>query len=129
MSETTKHAGGRPPYQPSEKERGQVKTLAGVGVSHNDIAKVLQIAPATLRTHFWQELEIGSIEANAKVAACLFQTATEGSGKERVTAQIFWLKARAGWRDGGEPEGGKKAAVEAAAKTAQQGTDWESLLN
>ena len=54
-----------------------------------------------------------------------------GSGREAVTAAIFWLKVRAGWR---EPVGvreypmGKKEARELAAKTAGVGTEWEALL-
>src|SRR4051795_8852384 len=60
----------------------------------------------------------------------LFRIAT-GSGREAVTAAIFWLKVRAGWR---EPLGvreylmGKKEARELAAKNAAVGTEWEDLL-
>ena len=35
-------------------------------------------------------------EANAKVAQSLFQMATQG---KNVAAAIFWMKARAGWRE------------------------------
>jgi hypothetical protein len=60
----------------------------------------------------------------------LYRIAT-GSSREAVTAAIFWLKVRAGWR---EPLGvrqypmGKKEARELAAKTAAVGTEWEELL-
>ena len=37
-------------------------------------------------------------KANAKVAENLFRKAT-GEGREAVTAAIFWLKARAGWKE------------------------------
>ena len=122
MSETTKHAGGRPPYQPTDKERAQVKTLAGLGIPHTDIARVMQIAEMKLRKYYSLELEVGSIEANAKVAKSLFDKAT-GPGKEGVTAAIFWLKARAGWRDGGEG-GGVKARLAQEAQAAGQNSDW-----
>ena len=36
------------------------------------------------------------VEANLKVAQSLFQMATNG---KNVAAAIFWMKARAGWRE------------------------------
>jgi hypothetical protein len=38
------------------------------------------------------------VKANAKVAENLYRKAT-GEGREAVIAAIFWLKARAGWRE------------------------------
>ena len=61
-------------------------------------ARVMQIAEMTMRKYNSLELEVGSIEANAKVAKSLFDKAT-GPGKEGVTAAIFWLKARARWKE------------------------------
>jgi hypothetical protein len=42
-----------------------------------------------------EELDTGHIKASAKVAGNLYRIAT-GSGREAVTAAIFWLKVRAG---------------------------------
>jgi hypothetical protein len=39
-----------------------------------------------------------SIEATAKVAEFLFRKATT-EGSQAVTAAIFWLKTRGGWRE------------------------------
>lgn len=123
--------GGRPPYAPTDKERGQVRTLAGMGISMMDIAKVIGISVPTLALHFRNELDLGTIEANTKVAAALFKTATDPT-KPSVVAQIFWLKCRAGWREGEgivpEDTPGKKAQANAVAKTAHLGTDWEDVL-
>src|SRR5689334_25016908 len=105
--------------------------MAGCGVPEADIAVVIGVAPKTLRKHFRDELDTGHIKASAKVAGNLYRIAT-GSGREAVTAAIFWLKVKAGWR---EPVGvreypmGKKEARELAAKTAAVGTEWEELLN
>ncbi len=55
-----------------------------------------EIDPKTLRKYFPQDLERGSVEATAKVAQSLFQMATSG---QSVAAAIFWMKARAGWRE------------------------------
>jgi len=59
---------------------------------------MLGIDPKTLRKHYRDELYHGHVKANAKVAENLFRKAT-GEGRESVTAAIFWLKARAGWRE------------------------------
>src|SRR4051794_15138789 len=73
-----------------------VKAMSGFGVPHDDIGVLLGIDPKTLRKHFRHELDRGSIEATAKVGQSLFRMATEGNN---VAAAIFWMKARAGWRE------------------------------
>ena len=132
---TEKSAGGRPRYEPTDKERAQVRTLTAMGIPHTDIAIVLQVSTPTLRRHFRRELDSGAIEANAKVAAALYRAAT--ADRPSVVAQIFWLKVRAGWREAAagepmdprEPELGKKEIASRAARTAQEGTGWADLLN
>jgi hypothetical protein len=76
----------------------QVEALAGYGLSSADIAKVLDIDEALLRAAFEHELDCGGMKANAKVAENLYRKAT-GEGRESVTAAIFWLKARARWKE------------------------------
>ena len=119
---------GRPPYQPTEKDRQQVKTLAAMGVPDYDIAKVMQLSGPTLRKHFFHELESGHIEANANVAQSLFKMATD-SEKPNVSAAIFWLKTRARWSEAKEEELGKKEIARIAAESAGTNTEWENLLN
>jgi len=127
MSE--KHAGGRPPYQPTEKDRGQVKMLSAMGIPDYDIAKVMSLAPMTMRKYFHAELATGHIEANAKVAQSLFKQATDSSQPKSVSAAIFWLKCRAGWREADNIEQpGKKEQRELIAKHAEDGTTWDGLL-
>lgn len=43
-------------------------------------------------------MDHGHIKANVRVAENLYRKAT-GDGRESVTAAIFWMKARAGWRE------------------------------
>ncbi|MBR0670562.1 SAM domain-containing protein [Neoroseomonas soli] len=83
-------------YDPTPDQRRTVKTMAGFGVPHTDIAAFLGIDAKTLRKHFREEMDRGTVEANAKVAQSLFQMATQG---KNVAAAIFWMKARAGWRE------------------------------
>lgn len=127
----TSPKGGRPQYEPTDKERAQVRTLAGMGIPHTDIAIVLQISAPTLRRHFRRELDAGAIQANAKVASSLYRAATD-QAKPNVVAAIFWLKSRAGWREADavarENEPGKKEVAAREARTAEQGTGWADLL-
>jgi len=93
-----KRGPGRPPHEPNDKDRRQVESMASYGISVAEIARVVQLSEATLRRHYAHELDTGHIKANALVAQSLFQKAT-GNGPGSVIAAIFWLKARAGWRD------------------------------
>jgi hypothetical protein len=119
---------GRPEFKPTAAQRAQVKAMAAYGVPQFDIASVIGCTPPTLRKHFWREIETAAVEANAKVAQTLFRVATEGTGKESVTACIFWLKCRAGWRDV-STEPGKKEGQREAATSAGFGTDWGDDLS
>jgi hypothetical protein len=82
--------------EPTDEQRRTVKAMSGFGVPQPDIAVHLGIDPKTLRKHFREELDRGSIEATTKVAQSLFNMATQGNN---VAAAIFWMKARAGWRE------------------------------
>lgn len=126
---------GKQQHHPTAEQRAMVEAMAGYGIPHDDIATVVGIDPKTLRVHYREQLDRGHIVANTKVAANLFKIAT-GTGREAVTAAIFWLKARAGWSEyapapASAPKDaplGKKAEADMAAQTAEQGTDWANLI-
>jgi hypothetical protein len=90
--------GGRPSHMPTDVLRKQVEALASFGVKQDDIANVVGVAPKTLRKHYGDVLATAEIKANSLVAQSLFQKAT-GDGASSVTAAIFWLKTRAGWKE------------------------------
>ena len=69
--------------------------MAAYGIPEADISGVVGIDPKTLRKHYREELDLGETKANAQVAGFLFNAAKNGN----VTAQIFWLKTRAKWRE------------------------------
>ena len=69
--------------------------MAAYGIPEADIARTLGVDPKTLRKHYRDELDLGSTKANAQVAGFLFNSARNGN----VTAQIFWLKTRARWKE------------------------------
>lgn len=86
----------RKPFTPTDEQRRLVKAMAGYGVPHDDIALVVKCSPPTLRSWFRHDLDVATIEANARVAQTLYQQATTPGN---IAATILWLKARAGWRE------------------------------
>ena len=97
---------GRPPFEPTEAHRSHVETLAGFGLPHPQICQLIinpqtgkPISEKTLRLHFAAELETGVAKANSAVAQSLYKRATSAAGHQAVTAAIFWLKCRAGWKE------------------------------
>jgi len=89
---------GRRAHAPEPAGRRQVEALAAYGVPETDIARVVGIDPKTLRKHYRDELDLGATKATAKVAEFLFRKATT-EGHQCVTAAIFWMKTRGGWRE------------------------------
>jgi len=124
---------GRPPHVPSDETRNMVESLSGFGIPQDEIARLIGIDPKTLRAHYCDQIELGGIKATAKVAQNLFTMACKPT-REGLQAAIFWLRVRAHWSEytprptQAEPLG-KKAAAEAEALTAGQGTDWSRLVN
>lgn len=86
---------GRRAHRPDAAQRRQVEALAAYGIPESDISGVVGIDPKTLRKYYREELDLGEAKANAQVAGFLFNAAKNGN----VTAQIFWLKTRARWRE------------------------------
>jgi hypothetical protein len=82
-------------HRPDPSQRRQVEALAAYGIPEADISGVVGIDPKTLRKYYRDELNLGETKANAQVAGFLFNAAKTGN----VTAQIFWLKTRAKWRE------------------------------
>lgn len=82
-------------HVPTKETRNLVKTLAAVGIRHEDIALKLGVAGNTLVKHYRQELDEGRIDANAAIGQTLFQQAKKGN----TAAAIFWLKTRARWSE------------------------------
>ena len=86
---------GRRAHRADPLQRRQVEAMAAYGIPEPDISRVIGVDPKTLRKHYRDELDLGTTKANAQVAGFLFNSAKNGN----VTAQIFWLKTRAQWRE------------------------------
>jgi hypothetical protein len=92
---------GRPAFKPTDEQRERVIALSSNGLPHIQIAPLIGCSsPKTLRKHFRDELDIGKIQANAKVAGALYQSALKGN----VKAQTFWLKTVGVWQETGRVE-------------------------
>lgn len=89
--------GQQAPHEPDEKSRATVKMAAGLGLPQKMICTLLGIGSTnTLVKHYADELAKGEAEATLQVASTLFHRATVGKD---LGAAVFWLKARAGWRE------------------------------
>ena len=106
----------KPPHKPDERDLKRVRTMVGMGMTQDEICAVIGVSKPTLHKYYRADLDVGAAEANAAVAQSLFKQATNAE-KPNVIAAIFWLKARAGWRDADPREGlGKKEQKQAAAE-------------
>ena len=88
---------GRPSYQPTEADRKQVELLSGIGVPIDQIGLIIGIDKKTVQKHYRDELDVGQAKAISRVSKRLFEIAT-GDGRDSLSACIFWLKCRAGWK-------------------------------
>jgi hypothetical protein len=89
---------GRPPFQPTDEQRKIVSMCAAVGITQEDIARIIVtggIDADTLAKHFREELDVAATKANAQVGGMLYNKALSGD----VTAGIWWTKTRMRWRE------------------------------
>jgi len=80
----------RPSFKATAEQRKTVKSMAAIGLTHEQIAIVIGIrSPKTLRKHFRSELSNGAAQALAGVMAVAFEMARSGKYTELTR---FWLK-------------------------------------
>jgi hypothetical protein len=87
---------GRKNHIPTAETAKQVETLAGYGLTVEQIGHVLACSHDTVKRHYADELERGQAVAVAKVAQTAFQMATSGA---QPAMTMFWLKTRARWKE------------------------------
>ena len=86
----------KPEHQPTEETRGLVTKHSRVGTPQMIIMQMLGLkCPKTLRKHYREELDIAKHSANADIGGALYHKAMQGD----TSAQIFWLKTRAGFSE------------------------------
>ena len=85
-------------YIPTNADRRRVWMMKAMGLTSAEIANCIGpegISEATLYKYYGNILKTAVHSANGKVARALFTKAINGD----VTAQIFWLKTRAGFKE------------------------------
>jgi len=79
----------RPSFKPTAEQRKMVKSMAAVGLTHEQIAIAIGIrSPKTLRKHLRKELRAGRAEAIAKTTSVAYEMAQ--SGKYPAMTR-YWL--------------------------------------
>ena len=89
-----KKHGGQNVHRPNDVTRRQVQGMALAGLDHDRIGRLIGISGETLRKHYRSELENEGFVLG-EIAQNLAQRAMDGD----TVSSIFYLKARAGWRD------------------------------
>ncbi|MDE3797609.1 helix-turn-helix domain-containing protein [Sinorhizobium meliloti] len=134
---------GRPPYEPTDRDRNKIKLLLALGWSIERMANGLGVSPATVKRYFRAELkqrdamrdrldarrfEIAMEQANAGNVAALKEL---GKMIERSDTMLIDARLRQAQGDR-KPEKdeklGKKETQREAAKTAGEGSSWGADL-
>lgn len=121
---------GRPPWEPTEKQRAEVRAMAGRGVPEKMIAAVVGVDKITLRKHCADDLLAGRSVAVTNVLGALYTQAMKGEYKH---AQLY-LANTIGWHlsqriehagviDTARLERGKARAIAAATGAVLQEPD------
>lgn len=88
-------------HVPTELTRAQVKRLKGYGLTHPQVAAVLEIPLDQLREHYRHELEVGLAEMIGAVAKNgIIKPALKGN----VLAAMFYLKTQGKWKERDDSE-------------------------
>jgi hypothetical protein len=96
----TKNSGGRPRTELTDSQVAELETLAAV-LNQDQIADYMGIPARTLRAIFARDESVsaaykkGRARAIGRVSQSLLRSATDGN----TTAQIFYLKTQAGWKE------------------------------
>ncbi len=98
-------------YVPTDEVRSQVRTMAGYGLPHVQIATIIGIDKVTMYKHLRAELDAGMAVANLAIGRSLYDQAVgrpaEFQGRKRIreelrpdrSVSIFLGKARLGLKD------------------------------
>ncbi len=90
--ENSRKKGPERPATTNEKD--MVAGMAAMGLDDTEIGYILRQTPTQVGEKYRAEINSARPEANARVAAALFNEAVNGN----VQAAKFWLEAMAGWR-------------------------------
>lgn len=75
------------------------------GMTQVEIARAVGISDSTLRAHYAEELADGGKKLLMGIAGNLARIAQDYNHPRAVTAAIFWLKTKGGFKEDGPPTG------------------------
>lgn len=84
-------------HRHSKEVAHQVAMWVAGGADENFMCMMLNMRPGVLKELYGNELEFGKTAANMNVAGAAYRDALQPGAHAQ---QKFWLKARAGWKDG-----------------------------
>jgi len=127
---------GRPPYEPTEKDRNKIKLLLALGWSIERMANGVGVSPATVKRYFRAELKQRDAmrdRLDARRFEIAMELANDGNvpalkelGKMIERSDLMSIDRRlqdaqeGRSSEGDKPKLGKKAAAKAAAKAATE---------
>ena len=86
---------GRPVKKPTDEQRKQIQTLAGFGLTQEQIARVMGIDRKTLAKHCGEDYARGKDVAMTQAVQALFHNIKKG----KEASIFFYLKTQHGWRE------------------------------
>lgn len=89
----------RPPHEPTEELRRQVRTMAACGLSPDQCCQILSLPLPVFEQYYQHVWEVGTIEAVTAVGAAVISAATDKKHPQFFQCASFILRARGGWRD------------------------------
>lgn len=134
---------GRPPYEPTEKDRNKIKMLLALGWSIERMANGIGVSPATVKRYFRAELkerdamrdrldarrfELAMEQANAGNVAALKELGKMIERSDMMLIEARLRQSHQTTQPEKEEKLGKKDAMKAAAKTAGEGSSWGNDL-
>lgn len=127
-SKSKESSRGRPEFEPTDKQRGEVEALSVAGFTQDEIAAYLDVDPKTLRLHFRREIDTSLMRTIAHVVGNVLRFAIGAAAQYDETgnclraeivpqawAMCFFLKTRGkrqGWTERVEHTGKDGGPIE-----------------
>lgn len=92
------------PHEPTDETKMKVMVGVCIGTPQAAIAQLLGIDVKTLTKYYGELIETGRTILIQMVAGALVDTALHGTGSQKTTAQIFFLKTQGRWKENHETE-------------------------
>ena len=97
---------GRPPFQPTERQRGEVSAMVVCGIPEEQVARKIGITRNTLRKHFRDEIELSRMTIHTEVSTFIVNTILGRGAANRLTNDAaraslaqFYAARQMGWKD------------------------------